>query len=188
MLALMCGPLGCVSHAQAPALAKGFDAYRTVRLRNIFDPDRLPMPVTEVPPPVRTVDQPRKAGDYVVLTGIMLSDGKALAFFSGSRPDYDKVIAVDADIAGAKLTRILPAGIEVDRGGKKVSISVGQTVPFDNSPPGPPPIPAGEVTSPSAAAGGVPLESNNSQTPSPLPGNLTEVMRHMMERRQNELK
>jgi hypothetical protein len=188
MVALMCAPLGYGSFAQAPATAKGFDAYRTVRLRNIFDPDRLPMPAVEGPQPVRTVEQARKTSDYVALTGILVSDGKALAFFSGSRPDYDKVLAVDSEIAGAKLKRILPAGIEVDRGGKKISISVGQTVPFDDSPPGPAPGPAAELNSTSAAASAVPLESSNSQTSNPMPGNLSEVMRRMMERRKNELK
>jgi hypothetical protein len=176
----LCAPL--ISFAQAPALAKGFDAYRIVTERNIFDPERQPM-VAGAPPP-RAVAQPPKAGDYVALTGVMFDNGKALAFFSGSRADFDKVIELNGEIAGAKVTRIAPDGIEVTRAGKKIVVAVGQTVPFDDSAPGAAPIDATVSGAPAAAVTGT------GETPPaapPLPGNLSDVMRRMMERRQHEL-
>jgi hypothetical protein len=177
IFAAICALAGGACFAQAPQ-AQGFDRYRILVLRNVFDPDRQPIAMGVTAPP-RVVEQPPpKATDFVMLTGVMVNDGKALAFFSGSRPDYDKVIDVNGDIAGAKITRIAPSGIEVDRAGRKIVVAVGQTVPFDNSAPGAPPADAAAP----ATTGTEALPA----TPA-LPGNLSEVMRRMMERRQKEL-
>jgi hypothetical protein len=183
MIAAVFAVRGGVSFAQAPAAGKGFDAYSVLTERNIFDPNRMPR-VAGAPPPV--VEPPRKAGDYVALTGVMIHEGRALAFFSGSRPDYDKVAEVNGEIAGAKVTRIAPGGIEVDRAGKKVVVAVGQTVPFDNSAPGAPPADAVAASAPAGAATTAGTEDSAPAAP-PLPGNLNDVMRRMMERRQHEL-
>jgi hypothetical protein len=120
-----------------------------------------------------------------MLTGIMVTDGNSLAFFSGSQEDYNKVIGVNADIAGAKVTKITSAGVEVDRGGKKINVPVGYTVPFDDSAPGLPPVTAGDIGSQEAASGGT---SGPPGTPNPPTGNVDEIMRRMMERRQQQLK
>ena len=120
----------------------------------------------------------------MALTGVMVNGGQALAFFSGSRPDYDKVAAVNGDIAGAKVTRIAPGGIELNRAGKKIVVAVGQTVPFDDSAPGATPPPSDDATAAPATAGAAgPASASNT-----LPGNLNDVMRRMMERRQQQLK
>jgi hypothetical protein len=163
--------------------ARTFDAYRMVRTRNIFDPQRLPMP-TGTPPPVQVAAPPPKANDYVVLTGVMVTPGKSLAFFSGSQPDYDKVLAVSGTIAGATLTKITPLSIEVNRAGKSVAVSIGQTVPFDDSAPRSAAdlIPTTASQSPDA---GAPAPGS---PPSPSSSNLSDVMRRMMERRQQQLK
>lgn len=189
MIAAACGPLGCLCRAQAPAPARSFDTFRMVRVRNIFDPNRIPGATTANttaagPPPPPAAEQP-KATDYVVLTGVMVDGGQALAFFSGSRPDYDKVTDLNGEIAGAKVTKIAPNGIEVERAGKRIIVAVGQTVPFDNSAPGAPPPGAidiaGVQAAPTTGAG------DNSSTSNPLPGNMSEVMRRMMARRQQQL-
>ncbi len=178
-------PLG--SFAQAPAPKQGFEAYNILVRRNIFDPDRQPIASTAGAQP-RIVEQPHRAADYVTLTGVMFDQGKALAFFSGSRADYDKVTEVNGDIAGAKVTRIAPGGIEVDRGGKKIAVAVGQTVPFDDSAPGAPPPQAASDSASNGAPGTAPPGTGGlSPTAPPLPGNLSDVMRRMMERRQQEL-
>jgi hypothetical protein len=178
----LCARLGCLSFAQAPASGQGFEAYHIVETRNIFDPERQPM-VAGAPP--RVIEQPHRATDFIMLTGVMVNDGKALAFFSGSQPDYDKVTPINGEIAGGKVTRIAPGGIEVDRAGRKIVVAVGQTVPFDNSAPAAPPPDAATVSNAPAAS-----TTGTADIPPPtpaLPGNLSEVMRRMMERRQHEL-
>jgi len=184
-LAAILAPLGCVSIAQPPA-AQGFDAYGIFATRNIFDPDRRPHTVMAVEP-TRVAEPPPRAVDFVTLTGVMVNNGKALAFFSGSRSDYDKVTEVNGDIAGAKVAKITPSGIQVVRSGRTISVPVGQTVPFDNSAPGAPPASAGDTALDSAPPPAAAAAGDAAATPAPLPGNLNEVMRRMMERRQQEL-
>ncbi len=156
-----------------------------VETRNIFDPQRQAGAADAAPTPQAVEQPPRRAVDYVMLTGVMVNDGKALAFFSGSRPDYDKVTEVNGEIAGARVTKVTPEGVEVDRAGKNIRVAVGQTVPFDNSAPGAPPPGAAAVGAAPAAVS--PGAGDGSPASSPLPGNLNEVMRRMMERRQKEL-
>ncbi len=126
----------------------------------------------------------------------MVNNGKALAFFTGSRDDYNTVISVNDEIAGAKLTSVSSAGVEVDRDGRKINVNVGQTVPFDNSPPGPAPAPQDDLPSmPSLAsypATSAPAANSQpaaaaSQAPTPDPAALNDIMRRMMERRQQQL-
>src|SRR5450432_1030356 len=56
--------------AQAPP-GKGFDAYRMVETRNIFDPDRRPMQLANVRP-VNTTQPPGRS-DFVAVTGTMVT-------------------------------------------------------------------------------------------------------------------
>lgn len=182
MIAALCAQPVCVSLAQHPSLVKGFDAYPMVRTRNMFDPDRHPMDTAAPAGQATVAPTSPKAADYVALTGILLSGDKALAFFSGSRTDYDEVIPVNTEIAGAKVTKISSSSIEVDRNGKKVVVAVGQTVPFDDSPPGVPPVSLSDA----APAPAPPPEGSPSAAPT-LPANLTDIIRRMMERRQHEL-
>jgi len=174
---------GCVALAQGPMSPRDMGSYRVLQTRNIFDPDREPYVASAAPRP-RIVEAQRRSAGYVMLTGVMVTPERSLAFFSGSQPEYDKVIAVNAEIAGAKLTKITSAGVEVDRGGRKINVPVGLTVPFDDSTPGAPPASAGDTT----AASAPPAAPGLSTTPNPpSSGNIDEVMRRMMERRQKEL-
>jgi Ni,Fe-hydrogenase III small subunit len=182
----LCVLSGRLSFAQAPAPAQGFDAYRIVVQRNIFDPERQPI-ATGGAVQARVVEPPPKASDYIILTGVMVDNGKALAFFSGSQPAYDKVTEVNGDIAGAKVTKIAPGGIEVARAGRKIVVAVGQTVPFDDSAPGAPPADATLASAAAPAMTGTTGAADLPPATPPLPGNLTEVMRRMMERREHEL-
>jgi hypothetical protein len=183
-------PVPAARPAPAPAAPQGFEAFRIVRTRNIFDPLRNPFVAAPVAQRPRYVpQQPRRSMDYVTLTGVMVTGTESRAFFSGSQIEYDKVLPVNGEIAGAKLTKITAGGIEVDRSGKKISVAVGQTVPFDGSAPGVPPaapVDSG-VPAPAAAAPGAPPTGDLPQTPNAPPGNISDVMRRMMERRQQQL-
>ena len=163
--------------AEAPAKKQGYDRYPMVRTRNIFDPERQPNVPTSAP-----VSQPAASrADYVALTGIMVTGDKTLAFFSGSRPEFNKVLSINATIAGASITKITPANIEIARDGKSVTVAVGQTVPLDGSAPSAAPASAPTITGPTTAAPG-------SGTPSAPASDKEALLRRMMERRQQELK
>lgn len=181
--ALIAGGLG-IGGLHAADDSKGFDAFRLVRTRNVFDPDRRATRVEA--PPTRSGPAPVRMNSISV-TGTMVADGKALVFFSGSLPEYSKVIPVGGMIADFKVTGITSAQVELDRAGKQIVVGVGKQVPLEGStaaiaPPGSPApdAPAG-APSPEAAA---PAEAKPA---SPSADEPNEVLRRMMERRQKEM-
>jgi hypothetical protein len=201
------------SYAQAPPNKISYDSFRMVRSRNIFDPDRSRDLVLASSSSSSRFANGSQGGtptpaihaaatDYVMLTGILMTEDQTLAFFAGSQPDYNKVIALNGSIAGATITKITSSSIDVLRNGKAITVAVGQTVPFDNnSAPGLPPAPpataavpeaagaATPVLDPQAVSAQVPLPAVTGGTPAspPPPSDVSDAMRRMMERRQKEL-
>jgi len=169
------------SPKNAPA-KRGYDGYALVRTRNIFDPERQPGVAT--PEASQKQDPQPSRSDFAALTGTMITPEKTLAFFSGSRSDYCKVIAVNGTIAGAVLVKINSSNIEVEREGKRIVIAVGQTVPLDAT--------SAPSAAPSAALSSTPPSSStaaSSASPSSATGSDREaLLRRMMEKRQQELK
>ena len=190
---------GPSSSAPAASARSGYDNFKLVHTRNVFDPDRRPLrtgPPAATPPPARS--------DYVALTGTFFDgERKQLAFFSGSRAEYNKVLAVHDQIAGATINKITGANVEVVRNGRPITVAVGQTVPFDNSAPTAAPgaaaiVPAPGAGAPASAPGagaaapavpnGNPGAVPASPDASPSSSKLDEVRRRMEERRRQEQK
>lgn len=188
----ICCLLGLVTAtalAGAPVRKQGYEAFHFVRTRNIFDPKRNADTIVSSDASVsastaaaQAVQAPTTSADYAALTGIMVTDEKTLAFFSGSRPEFNRVLSVKAVIAGATINKITPAAIEVQRGGKLVTVAVGQTVPLDGSAPGPAPF--NPAPSP-ATEGPTPAPSSDTTAGS---SDKEALLKRMMERRQQELK
>ena len=150
--------------AQKPvSAAQGFDAFKMVRTRNIFDPDRRPPPSQNGTSAAAAV--PLAQSDYVVLTGTLVTNDKALAFFSGSRADFNKVLPVQEKIAGATITKIDPGSVTIDRAGKTVTIAVGWTVPLNGAASAPAPAPAPETSRALPAFGSTPPPAAASPSP-----------------------
>ena len=174
-----------------PARKAGYEGYALVQMRNIFDPERIPGVINT--PEVVSTPTPT-AADYAALTGTMLTADKTLAFFSGSRPEFNKVLTIGGSISGATLRQINASSIEVEREGKRIAIAIGQTVPLNaSSAPGIAPTPS--ITTSSSLLSTPPLSSpTTSITPStsaaPTPGSSDReaLLRRMMEKRQQELK
>ncbi len=172
--------------ARAAEKVAGFEAFRLMRTRNMFDPNRRP---ARSEAPQRSVAPVREnRSSTLSLTGTMVTEGKSLAFFSGSRADYSKVLAVGDTIAGCKITAIKSTEIEMERGGKPGTLAVGQQLQIDGAPSDlPPPEAAAPATAnatpgdPSpptpAAPGATPAASNDP----------SDVLRRMMERREKEM-
>jgi hypothetical protein len=190
------------SSVSSGSAGSGYDNFKLIHTRNVFDPDRRPVrtgPPSATPPPARN--------DYVALTGTFFDgERKQLAFFSGSRPEYNKVLAVRDQIAGATINKITGASVEVVRNGRPITVAVGQTVPFDNSAPAAAPgaAPTAAPVAPAAAApgagaapapgapaappGGGPDAVPASPSTSPSSSKLDEIRRRMEERRRQEQK
>lgn len=176
-------------NGQAPQ-GKGYDGFKGIRTRNIFDPDRRGPRIESAP----SQSSPRTRRDFLALTGTMVTSGKTLAFFTGSRSDYNRVIAVKDKIADYTVTSIDSAQVNLEHDGKPLAIEVGKQLSLDGS---------GTVSAISSSstetesASSSPSSLPSTSTPSAAPGSSTsapagvpadksEILRRMMERRQQE--
>jgi hypothetical protein len=168
--------------AQSADAARGYDAFRLVRTRNIFDPNRQPIRSDGTRSESR---QPQS--NYLALTGTMVTPAKSLAFFSGSGANSSKVVAVGESVGSYKIKTISPESVELEKGGQPVTLPVGRqltlegtvTVRVTTDAPPPQEAPA-EATAPASSAPGT--------TAAPVPsGDKNDVLRRMMERRAKEL-
>lgn len=165
--------------ADAPPQRPAYATFHMVRTRNIFDPDRRPMAQQGAPAP-RPAPAAPAAPDYVALTGIMVTSDKAFAFFSGSRTEFNAVLAVSGTVANMKVTKITPAQVEVSRAGHAIVIAVGQQLALNSSTPVAATPPADtQAPAPDSSPGPV-------AAPPGIPADQQDLVRRMMERRQHE--
>jgi hypothetical protein len=116
----------------------------------------------------------------------MMTNGKSLAFFGGSRGD-GKVLAAGEKISDFTVKSIAPQQVELEKDGKTTILAVGRQLAYEGSGGGggdepavqeeaPAPAPA---PGPNGPAGGV---------SAPAPSNdKSETLRRMMERRQQQM-
>ena len=174
--------------ALAAEKVAGFDAFRLMRTKNMFDPSRRPAR-TETASARTTAPGRENKSSTLTLTGTMVTDGKVLAFFSGTRADYSKVLSVGGTIADCKITAITATEVEMERGGKPGTLAVGHQLQIDGAPSD---VPAPEPTAAAPAPGAAPADSaapaTGGPTAGPAPSNdKSDVLRRMMERREKEM-
>lgn len=180
-LALFLIVLAAAVDAPAQQPAPAYDTFRLVRLRNMFDPDRRGL---RGDAPAATA--PRAGGplpNYITFTGAMVTNGRKLAFFSGARPEYNRVIGPRDRIADFVVNDVSDGQVELRLGDKTMIVAVGQNVPLTGSAaagqPGlqPPPEAAPVVSAPPPSV----------TASAPPAGGSEDVLRRMMERRQKEI-
>ena len=161
------------------AKSEGYDAFRNVRSKNIFDPNRRG-PRIETPP-TATSSPTSSRGRALALTGTMVTDGKALAFFSGSAAEGSRVISVGNSVANYKLTAIATNQVSLEREGKALVLDVGRQISFESTSGEPAAVgPIAESTTQS------PTETTGLPTLPAGSGDKSEILRRMMERRAKE--
>lgn len=163
---------------------KGYEAFRYVRTRNIFDPTRRGTRL-DASPVASTSNSTHRSG-ALALTGTMVTDGRALAFFGGAE---NRVIGVGDSVAGFKVSKITPAQVSLERDGRGLLLDVGRQIALEG-PGGEPLAGAPVIEAASAAAGpsavpGVP--GMPPAPPNPGGGDKSEILRRMMERRAQEV-
>lgn len=165
--------------------ATSSSSFDIIAQRNIFNPNRYGSSGYR---PVR------RGAPTFSLTGTMSYRQGMFAFFDGTSSDYHKVIQEGGTIAGYKVTKITFAGAQLQGGGQPIAMKVGGAMRQDGdnwilSEPG-----QWDETSVSAAAAETPASSSSAGTsgttasaPSPA-GQPNDVLRRLMEKRQQELK
>lgn len=170
---------GGAANPEPATKSEGFDAFKNVRAKNIFDPTRRG-PRIETPPSGPS-SAPTNRGRSLALTGTMVAEGKSLAFFGGSAAEGSRVISVGNSVATYKLTAIAATQVSLEHEGKSLVLEVGRQISFENGPGEP--AAAGPIVEaaaePAADATGTP------SVPGPA-GDKAEILRRMMERRAKE--
>lgn len=163
--------------AQEPSKPQGFDAFRLLLTRNVFDPERrAPLRSTG---PQRTLP-PGTVRSSVTLTGTMVTSSKSLAFFGSSRPEYNKVVSSQESVGDYKVLKIEPHEVTLEHAGQTTVLGVGKQIPLAGTEP----APAGTSAETSAEPGSsAPVAS----PPAGVPADKDEVLRRMMQRRQQEM-
>lgn len=165
--------------AQAPK-AKSFDDFPLLKTRNIFDPDRRAARIESSRD--RSSTQRILRANTLSLLGTMVADGRALAFFSGSRSEYSKIIGIGDTVADHQVKAISTAEVELERGGKTTTLAVGKVLTLE-----------GTVEVDAPAAPDAPPDTSAAVPPTgtdPVPASSTDkndVLRRMMERRAKEM-
>lgn len=97
-----------------------FSAFKIVHERNIFDPNRHPAGVAP-----RNIVKATKATkvDKFSLVGTMLTDGKIMAFFSGTDSSYQTTLGVKKTIAGFEVAEIRYDGVKLCRSNQVYNLS-----------------------------------------------------------------
>ncbi len=104
----------------AAGSATDFSAFKLVYERNIFDPNRHPAGVAP-----RNIVKATKAikVDKFSLVGTMLTDGKIVAFFSGTDSSYQATLGVKKSIAGFEIDEIRYDGVKLCRSNQVYNLS-----------------------------------------------------------------
>ena len=171
--------LAIAAHADTPTPPAGYAAYKLVRTRNLFDPDRRPLRAESTTAPARTQTSSgnAKGPSYIALTGTMVTPDKRLAFFSGSQADFGKVVGVHEKIGDFSVSAISPTQVDLELHGKPVILQVGRQVGLDGAS-----LVAVQEPAPAAASSGA-----ASSGKAPDAAGADDVLRRMMERRQKEM-
>jgi len=112
--------LGRAQESRSSA-APGFESFRIVVDRNIFDPNRRESRPETSPAPEDPAPQP----DQLALTGVLIYEGEGVAFFEGTEPDYNVDLKQGGTVAGYRIVEIRTDGIKLSKNGREIELPVG---------------------------------------------------------------
>jgi len=167
-------PGGAGGNSAASAAADSFETFSLIGNLNIFDSSRVGWnPGTSAP-----------AVDTISLVGTLESGAGWMAFFESPNRVYRKALREGGTIAQFTVRRIEPDRVELAHDAQVISLAVRQQLRRpaggDWSVGG---VPPGASASGAAATGAAP-----STSASPIPSDASEVLKRLMEQRQQQLK
>lgn len=172
--------------APAPAAAQprpmaGFETFRLITERNIFDPNRTGRSA-------RNTEEAPPRPDIISLVGTMNYEKGLHAFFDGSAAAFRKTLREGETLEGYTVARIDQQGVDLTRGEQRVTLRIGQQL---RRPPG------GEwsvvaldtvrVEAEAQRAAAATAAATPSAAPA-IPANASETLKRLMEQRQKQLK
>ena len=117
--ALLLACAACVSGSAAPA-RPAYTNFSIIPERNIFNTKRSPA--------YKPSNKPTRTGhsDYIALTGTMLDQRGAMAFFDGSQSEYRKVLKPNDAVAGFQIENIEHAYVKLKYGTNEMILPVNK--------------------------------------------------------------
>jgi hypothetical protein len=100
----------------------GFESFRIVLERNIFDPNRRPLQPEDFSVPKEP------PADRVALIGVLISEGGAVAFFESPKPEYNLDVKQGETIAGFQVAGIRTDYLTLVRDGRQMELPVGSSL------------------------------------------------------------
>jgi hypothetical protein len=171
--------------AEAAEKAPGYDAFALVKTRHIFDPNRrAPVKQTEQRPTAPS--RPRSV--HLALTGTMVTEARALAFFSGSRTEFNKIVGVGERIGDFTVASITGSQVELKQGDTPSTLIVGKRLQLEGTEADTAEPEPASATGDAPATSPNPTNSATPASPAPSGGSPSEIMKRMMERRAQEMK
>jgi hypothetical protein len=108
--------------------APGFESFRIVVDRNIFDPNRrASRPESRSEP-----KEPAAEPDQIALTGVLIHEGAAVAFFEGTKPEYSVDLKEGGTVAGHRVVEIRTDGLKLSKDGRETALRVGSGMSRQN--------------------------------------------------------
>jgi hypothetical protein len=114
------------SAAAQPTNATDFASFQIVAQRNIFDPNRV------AHARFNSTHAGARVTDSFSFLGTMSYEKGNFAFFDGTSPDFRKVLKLDGDIAGFKVTTLAPKSVTLLSGTNEMVLPVGTQVRRDD--------------------------------------------------------
>lgn len=154
--------------------AKGFEAFRIIAERNIFNQNRSTKSVVQDSAATR----PAPVVEAFSLVGTMSYKKGHFAFFDGTRSEFKKPLKIGDKIAGYEIREINGGGVKIANETNELELKVGQQLRREDESEwqlssAPPPVES--ATSESAAAAGA------------SGGSEEEALKRLMEKRAKEM-
>jgi hypothetical protein len=164
-------------------------SFRIIAERNVFDPNRYPHAGPRGPA------QRNPVVDSFALVGVMSYEKGTFAFFSGSSSDYQKALKQDDTIAGYRVASIDANAVKLATGTNEVELQIGMRLRREDQGQWKVSTQTDSYTassSPSNSSGSSPSVSsttaatNVGQTDSSTSGADNDVLKRLMQRREQE--
>jgi len=162
--------------------APSFDSFKIIIRNNIFDPNRSP----RIAYTNHSQRVERRATDYIALVGTMSYEKGKFAFFDGSNGQYKKVLEPGGSLAGYTVKEITQNDVTLAANGKEFQMKVGTQLRNDGQ--------SGWKLSTNTdlpsevASNGESTAAESSAPPAGVTPQMSDVLKKLMEQRQQELK
>jgi hypothetical protein len=164
-----------VARTNSPPELKGsYESFKLIAERNIFNPNR------RARRPGGSDEEARpKQTDTISLVGTLVSEKGSHAFFDSNSAEYTKVLESGKPLVGYEIKEITGSGIKLQSGTNSLEMRVGMKLRREEG---------GEWQ---LARGNAPELSSNaasSSSPAESPGDESDIIKRLMQQREQELK